>query len=77
VYRTYDQKEEIASAGEECVQKEILVKELDQLFRNLGPVKQQIMDLHENIEGIMLVRCYRKLCEEKKKATSVQMTLDQ
>jgi hypothetical protein len=46
------------------------------MFRNLGTVKQQITDLYPNVEGSMLLRCYRKLYEEKKKVTSVQMTLD-
>jgi hypothetical protein len=79
-----DEKEEIESEGEGCVSKEILIKELEQMFRNLEIVEQQIMDLDPNVERSMLVRrtletgisCYRKMHEEKKKATSVQTTLD-
>jgi hypothetical protein len=79
-----DEKEEIASEGEGCVSKEILIKELEQMFRNLETVKQQIMDLDPNVEKSMLVHrtlengisYYRKMYEEKKKATSVQTTLD-
>jgi hypothetical protein len=48
--RTYDEKAEIASEGEECVSKEILIKELEQMFRNLETDKQQIMDLDPNVE---------------------------
>jgi hypothetical protein len=81
---TYDEKEEIASERERCVSKEILIKELEQMFRNLETVKQQITDLDPNVQRRMLVRrtlqngisCYRKSCEEEKKATSVQTTLD-
>jgi hypothetical protein len=40
-----EEKEEIASDGEGRVLKEILIKELEQMFRNLETVKQQIMDL--------------------------------
>jgi hypothetical protein len=79
-----DEKEESASEGEGCVSKEILIKELEQMFRNLETVKQQIIYLDINVERSMLVRrtpengisCYRKMYEEKKKATSVQTTLD-
>jgi hypothetical protein len=79
-----DEKEEIASEGEGCVSKEILLKELEQMFRNLETVKQQNMDLDPNVETSMLVRrtpqngisCYRKTYEEKKMATSVETTLD-
>jgi hypothetical protein len=79
-----DGKEEIESEGEGCVSKEILIKELEQKIRNLETVKQQIMDLDPNVERSILVRrtlengisCYRKMYEEKKKATSVQTTLD-
>jgi hypothetical protein len=39
-----DEKGEIASEGEGCVSKEILINELEQMFRNLETVKQQIMD---------------------------------
>jgi hypothetical protein len=39
-----DEKQEIASEGEGCVSKEILMKGLEQMFRNLETVKQQIMD---------------------------------
>jgi hypothetical protein len=54
------------------------------MFRNLETLKQQIMDLDPNVERSMLVRptlengisCYRKMYEEKKNATSVQMMLD-
>jgi uncharacterized coiled-coil DUF342 family protein len=64
--------------------KEILIKELEQTFRNLEAVKQQTMDLDPNVERSMLVRrtiengisCYRKMYEEKTKATSVQTTLN-
>jgi hypothetical protein len=74
-----DEKEEIASQGEGCVSKEILIKKLEQMFRNLETVTQQIIDLDPNVERSMLVRrtlenrisCYRKMYEEKKKATSV------
>jgi hypothetical protein len=34
----------------------ILIKELEQTFRNLETVKQQIMDLDPNVERSMLVR---------------------
>jgi hypothetical protein len=79
-----DEKEEIASEGEGRDSKEILIKVLEQMFRNLEAVKEQIMDLDPNVERSMLVRrtlengisCYRKMYEEKKKATSVQTTLD-
>jgi hypothetical protein len=79
-----DEKEETASEGEGRVSKEILIKELEQMFRNLETVTQQIMDLDPNLERSMLVRrtlenrisCYRKMYEEKKKATSVQTTLE-
>lgn len=54
--RTYDEKAKIASEGEGCVSKEILVEEQEQMFRNLGIVQQQIMDLYPNVEGSMLVR---------------------
>jgi hypothetical protein len=82
--RTCDEKEEIASEGEGCVSKEILIKEIEQVFRNLETVKQQIMVLDPSVERSMLVRrtlengisCCRKMYEEKKKATSVQTTLD-
>jgi hypothetical protein len=54
------------------------------MFRNLENVKQQVTDLDPNVERSMLVRrtlengisCCRKMYEEKKKATSVQTTLD-
>jgi hypothetical protein len=54
------------------------------MFPNFETAKQQIMDLDPNVERSMLVRrtlengisCCRKMCEEKKKATSVQTTLD-
>jgi hypothetical protein len=54
------------------------------MFLNLETVKQQIMDLDPNVERSMVVRrtlekgisCYRKMYEEKEKATSVQTTLD-
>jgi hypothetical protein len=54
------------------------------MFRNLETLKQQITDLDPNVERSMLVRptlekgisCYRKMYEEKKNATSVQMMLD-
>jgi hypothetical protein len=79
-----DKKEGIASEGEGCVSKEILIKELEQMFRNLETVKQRNMELDPNVERSMLVRrtlengisCYRKMHEEKKKASSVQTTLD-
>jgi uncharacterized protein with ParB-like and HNH nuclease domain len=81
---TYDEEEEIASAGEGCVSKEILIKELEQMFRNLETVKPQIMDFDSIVERSMLVHrtlengisCYRKMYEEKKEVTSVQTTLD-
>jgi hypothetical protein len=51
------------------------MKELEQMFRNLETVKQQIVDLDPNVERSMLVRrtlengisFYRKKYEEKKK----------
>jgi hypothetical protein len=49
-------KEEIASEGEGCVSKEILIKKLEQMFRNLETLKQQIMDLDPNVGRSMLVR---------------------
>jgi hypothetical protein len=81
---TYDERDEIASEGERCVSKEILIKELEQMFRNLETVKQQFMDSDPNVERGMRVRrtlengisCYRKMYEQKKTATSVQTTLD-
>jgi predicted RNA-binding protein with RPS1 domain len=83
--RTYDEKEELVTEGDGCVSKEILIKELDQMFRNFETVKQQIMDLDPNVERSMLVRrnlengisSHRKMYEEKKKATSVYTTLDE
>jgi hypothetical protein len=42
--RAYDGKEEIANEGEEGVSQEISVKELEQIFPNLGSVKRQTMD---------------------------------
>jgi hypothetical protein len=36
---TYNEKKEIASEGEECVLKEILIKELEQIFQNFETVK--------------------------------------
>jgi hypothetical protein len=61
-----------------------VIKELEQMLRNLETVKQQIVDLDPNVERSMLVlralenriSCYRNLFEENKKATSVQTTLD-
>jgi hypothetical protein len=61
-----------------------LMKGLEQMFRNLETVKQQIMDWDPNVERSMLVHrtlenglsCYRKMYEEKKKATYVQTTLE-
>jgi hypothetical protein len=81
---TYNEKEEIVSEGEGCVSKDILIKELKQMFRNLENVKQQIMDLDLDVERSMLVHqalqngisCCRKLYEEKNKAASIQMMLD-
>jgi hypothetical protein len=76
-----DEKEEITSEGEGCVSKEILIKELEQMFRNLETVKQQITGLDPNVERSMLVRlenvisCYHEMYEEKKKATSVETTV--
>jgi hypothetical protein len=72
------------SEGEGCVSKEILIKEHEQTFRNLGTVKQQIMGLYPNVERSMLIcrtlengiRCYRKIYEEKKKVISLQTTLE-
>jgi hypothetical protein len=46
---TYDEKEEVASEGEGCVLKEILIMELEESFRNLETVKQ-IMDLDLSVE---------------------------
>jgi hypothetical protein len=62
----------------------MLIKEVEQMFRTLDTVKQQIMELDPIVERSMQVRrtlkngisCYRKMYEEKKKATSVQMMLD-
>jgi hypothetical protein len=79
-----DEKEKTASEGEECVSKEILIKELEQMFRHLETVEQQIVDLDPNVERSMPVHrtlekgisCYRKMHEEKQKAASVQTTLD-
>jgi hypothetical protein len=53
--RTYDKKEGIASEGEGCASKEILIKGLKQMFQNLETVKQ-IMYLDLNVERSMLVR---------------------
>jgi hypothetical protein len=82
--RVYGEEEEIASDGEGSVSKQILIKELEQMFRNLETVEQQIMALEPKVERRMLVHrtlenlisCYRKMYEDKKKATSVQATLD-
>jgi hypothetical protein len=81
---TYDEKEEIASEGEGCVSKEILIKKLEQMFRNLETVKQKITDLDPNVERSTLVRrtlengisCYRKMYEEKKEGYICQTTLE-
>jgi hypothetical protein len=72
---TYEKKEEIASEGEGCVSKEMLIKELEQMFRNLETVKHQIMDLDLNVERSILVcrtvengiSCYSKLYEKKRR----------
>jgi hypothetical protein len=53
--RAYDERKEMASEGERCVSKEILLKELEQIFRNLETVKLQTMDLNSNMERRMLV----------------------
>jgi hypothetical protein len=82
--RTYYEKNEITSEGDGCIPKEILIKELEQMFQNLGSIKQQIVDLDPNLERSMLVRrtlengisSCRKLYEEKKKDICVQTTLD-
>jgi hypothetical protein len=37
--RTYNKKKEIASEGEGCVSKKILIKELEQIFQNFETVK--------------------------------------
>jgi hypothetical protein len=37
---TYVEKEAIPSEGEGCVAKEIVIKKLEQMFRNLEAVKQ-------------------------------------
>jgi hypothetical protein len=50
-----DGKEEIAFEGEGCVSEEILVKELEEMFRNLENVKQ-IMDFDPDVERSVLVR---------------------
>jgi hypothetical protein len=73
-----DEKEEIASEGEGCVSKEILITEIEQVFRNLERVKQQIMERSMLVRRTPEngIRCYRKMYEEKTKATSVQTTLD-
>jgi hypothetical protein len=76
--------QQTASEREGCVSKEILIKELERMFRNLVTVKQQIVDLDPNVERSVLVRrtlengisCYHKMYEEEKKATSVQTALD-
>jgi hypothetical protein len=60
------------------------MKELEQMFRNLENIKQQIMELDANVKRSKLVcrniengiSCYRRTYEEKKKATSVQTTLE-
>jgi hypothetical protein len=70
-----DKSVEIASEGEERVSKEILIKELEQMFRNLETVKHRIMDLEPEVERSMLVRrtlengisCYRKLFEDRRR----------
>jgi hypothetical protein len=41
----YQEKVEIASKGQGCVSKKILIKELEQMLRNLEYIKQQILDL--------------------------------
>jgi hypothetical protein len=72
--RAYDEKGEIVTEGEACMSKENLLKELVQMFQNLGTFKQQIMDLDLNVERNMLVRqalgkgmsCCHKFYEEKK-----------
>jgi hypothetical protein len=83
VIKRFDNDQSKASISR-ALGKEILIKELEQMFRNLKAVKQQIMDLDLNVERSMLVRrtlengisCCRKMYEERKKATSVQMMLD-
>jgi hypothetical protein len=72
------------SEGEECVSREILIKELKQMFWNLEIVKQQIVDLDTNVGRSTLVcvtqengiSCCHKLHEKKRETTSVQMMLD-
>jgi hypothetical protein len=44
--RTYKEKQQFAPEGEESVSKEIMIKELEKMFRNLETVEQQIMDLY-------------------------------
>jgi hypothetical protein len=48
--RAYDDKVEMASEGERCVSKKMLLKELEQGFRNLETVKMQIKDLDQTME---------------------------
>jgi hypothetical protein len=68
-WSTYDKKEETASEWEGCVSNVILIKELEQMFRNVETVEHQIMDLDTNVERDMLVcwtleieiSCYCKL----------------
>jgi ASC-1-like (ASCH) protein len=63
--------------GQSKASKAILIEELEKTFRSLETVKQQIMDLDPKLERSMPVRrtlengisCYRKMYEEKKKAT--------
>jgi hypothetical protein len=50
-----DEKEKTASEGEGRVSKGILIKKLEQMFRNLETFKQQIMDLDPNVERSLLV----------------------
>jgi hypothetical protein len=38
-FHAYDEKEEIVTEGEECISKEIMLKELKQMFQNLETVK--------------------------------------
>jgi uncharacterized coiled-coil DUF342 family protein len=53
---TYDEKGEIASERDGCVWKEISIKKLEPMFRNLETVKQINMNLDPNVERGLLVR---------------------
>jgi hypothetical protein len=66
-------RDQIASESDGRVLKEILIKELQQMFQNLENVKQQSMNLDLNMKRILVcrnlengIRSHHKLYEEKR-----------